>query len=436
MKNRGTLIVSLFFIASLFGLIIPASAAIPSPDDTCGSHSGTALNVSQWSVAPMVATGWGHTVGLKSDGTVVAMGRNDEGQCQVSSWTEIVQVAAGMFHTVGLKSDGTVVAVGRNDEGQCDVGRWTDIIQISAGQIHTVGLKSDGTVVAKGSKVCWRGVGDWSHITQLAAGMYHTVGLKTDGTVVAVGNNGDGQCNVGEWTDIVKVAASKLGGITYGLRPDGTVVAVGNDAYGQCDVGSWTDIVQVTTYWFYVVGLKNDGTVITTTPTSVPVDVGNWNQIIVDVGNWNQIVLVAGGISDIAGLKSDGAVVSTQSDPQVDTWNLGIITEHTLAVSNTVGGAVTNPGEKSFNYTAGAMIHLVAKPDAGYHFANWTGDVDAIFSVNAATTIITMNNNHSITANFEKNPPILLIVVGIVVVVALAVFFFRERITTRTPYRQ
>ena len=98
----------------------------------------------------MVAAGDFHTVGLKSDGTVVAVGRNDDGQCDVGSWTDIIQVAAGDYHTVGLKSDGTVVAVGWNDDGQCDVGNWTDIIQVAAGDCHTVGLKSDGTVVAVG----------------------------------------------------------------------------------------------------------------------------------------------------------------------------------------------------------------------------------------------------------------------------------------------
>ena len=36
-------------------------------------------------------------------------------------------VSAGNFHTVGLKVDGTVVAVGRNDDGQCDVGAWNNI---------------------------------------------------------------------------------------------------------------------------------------------------------------------------------------------------------------------------------------------------------------------------------------------------------------------
>ena len=55
-----------------------------------------------------------------------------------------------MYHTVGLKSDGTVVAVGNNIDGQLNVGSWTDIVQVAAGRYHTVGLKSDGTVVAVG----------------------------------------------------------------------------------------------------------------------------------------------------------------------------------------------------------------------------------------------------------------------------------------------
>ena len=91
---------------------------------------------------PMVAAGYYHTVGLKSDGTAVAVGHNDYGQCNVGDWTDITQVAAGGYHTVGFKSDGTVVTVGRNDEGQCNVGGY-----------HTVGLKSDGTVVAAGLEI-------------------------------------------------------------------------------------------------------------------------------------------------------------------------------------------------------------------------------------------------------------------------------------------
>jgi hypothetical protein len=40
---------------------------------------------------------------------------------------------SGWFHTVGLRSDGIVVAVGRNYCWQCNVDGWMDIIQGAAG---------------------------------------------------------------------------------------------------------------------------------------------------------------------------------------------------------------------------------------------------------------------------------------------------------------
>ena len=66
-------------------------------------------------------------MGLRSDGTVVATGDINHGECNVDGWTNIVAVAAGWGHTVGLRSDGTVVAAGRNDEGQCNVSDWKNI---------------------------------------------------------------------------------------------------------------------------------------------------------------------------------------------------------------------------------------------------------------------------------------------------------------------
>jgi hypothetical protein len=89
-------------------------------------------------------------VGLKSNGTVVAVGDNADIALPVGGWTDVTQVAAGCEHTVGVKDDGTVVAVGWNDYGQCDVGSWTGIVQVAAGWYHTVGLESDGTVVTVG----------------------------------------------------------------------------------------------------------------------------------------------------------------------------------------------------------------------------------------------------------------------------------------------
>ena len=66
-------------------------------------------------------------MGLKADGTVVAVGYNYNGQCDVGGWENIVAISAGEFHTVGLKSDGTVVAVGGNGSGQCEVSQWKNI---------------------------------------------------------------------------------------------------------------------------------------------------------------------------------------------------------------------------------------------------------------------------------------------------------------------
>ena len=52
----------------------------------------------------------------------------------------IASVSVGLYHIIGLKADGTVVATGENDYGQCDVDSWTDIAAVSAGYEHTVGL--------------------------------------------------------------------------------------------------------------------------------------------------------------------------------------------------------------------------------------------------------------------------------------------------------
>ena len=188
-----------------------------------------------------ISAGAFHTVGLQSDGTVVAVGKNENGQCDVSQWKDIVAVSAGKWHTVGLQSDGTVVAVGSNWAGQCDVSQWQDIVAVSAGLGHTVGLQSDGTVVAAGDNVFGQcDVSQWKDIVAVSAGGSHTVGLKSDGTVVAVGYNGLDQCNVSQWKDIVAVSAGD--DHTVGLQSDGIVVAVGWNRDGLCAVSKWKNI--------------------------------------------------------------------------------------------------------------------------------------------------------------------------------------------------
>ena len=250
-----------------------ASSAIAASDEhtvglkfdgtvvACGKNDDGQCDVSEWTDIVAVATSYEHTVGLKSDGTVVACGYNHYGQCDVSHWTDIVTVATSYEHTVGLKSDSTVLACGKNDDSQCNVSGWTDIVAVAAGHIRTVGLKSDGTVVARGyNKYGQCDVSGWTDIVAVAAGRIHTVGLKSDGTVVACGHNKYGQCNVSGWTDIVEIAAGNFH--TVGLKSDGTVVACGYNEYGQCNVSGWTDIVEIAASEKHTVGLKFDGTVV------------------------------------------------------------------------------------------------------------------------------------------------------------------------------
>ena len=144
-----------------------------------------------------------HTVALKADGTVMATGYNEYGQCDVFGWRNIVAISAGLFSSAGLKADGTVVAVGYNNYGQCDVSHWRDIVAISAGDFHTVGLKDDGTVVAVGdNKYGQCDVSHWKDIVAISAGSSHTVGLNADGTIVATGNNSYGECDVSDWAGV------------------------------------------------------------------------------------------------------------------------------------------------------------------------------------------------------------------------------------------
>jgi len=94
-------------------------------------------------------------------------------------------------------------------------------------------------------------------------------------------------------------------------------------------------------------------------------------------------------------IRSDWA----ESDDTADFEEIPSV-QYNLSINSTEGGSVTEPGEGVFPYNEGTVVDLVATPDNGYRFVEWTGDVDTIVDVNAAATTITMNGDYSITANF------------------------------------
>jgi hypothetical protein len=74
--------------------------------------------------------------------------------------------------------------------------------------------------------------------------------------------------------------------------------------------------------------------------------------------------------------------------------------QRALTTSSTEGGSVTTPGEGVFIYDEGTVVSLVATPDAGYRFDEWTGDVSTIADIYEASTTIVMDGDCNITANF------------------------------------
>ena len=198
-----------------------------------------------------ISTGLYHTAGVCADGSVVACGDNDKGQCDVNGWHNVVAIATGLYHTVGVCADGSVVACGDNDKGQCDVNGWHNVVAISTGHYHTIGLCADGSVVACGGGIeedecddeydgnCIEecAVNDWCNVVAISAGHYHTVGLCENGSVVACGyvdiedDEWDDECDVNGWHNVMAISAGYY--YTIGLCADGSVVACGDRKNGQ-----------------------------------------------------------------------------------------------------------------------------------------------------------------------------------------------------------
>jgi hypothetical protein len=129
---------------------------------------------------------------------------------------------------------------------------------------------------------------------------------------------------------------------------------------------------------------------------------GTGVDLVVKAEQGYRFVSWTGDVDDIADV-NDLTTTITMNDDYSITANFEEIPEYTLTIS-AAGGSVTTPGEGDFTHEEGTVVGLEAEPDEGYQFVDWTGDVDTIADVNAATTTITMNDDYSITANFEETP--------------------------------
>ena len=239
----------------------------------------------------------------------------------------IAQMEAGADRIAVLRTDGSVVCV----EGYCsgepvyaNLG-WTDIVKIDVSGSAIVGLRADGVVLAAGrnmkNDLGIRGDnlirGSFNcvifdskiqndveiPVVDIAACTGRVIALWEDGTVQST----NVQDQLSSWNNIVDIDTmhSAFGNKIFGVRQDGTVMESGSGDSAYVTTG-WTDIVDICAGWSSVAGLKSDGTVVI---SQTPELEGNMGASY-DTVSWTGIVELS-GYSEIVGLKSDGTVVST-----------------------------------------------------------------------------------------------------------------------------
>ena len=181
-----------------------------------------------------------------------------EAPTQAYAWK---QVACGYTHTVVLRSDGRVFAVGADPDGRCDTRKWRDVTEVACGVRHTLAVTREGNCLAAGDNGYGQcDVSLWKQITMVAAGEFHSVGVRADGRVEAAGDNRKGQCHVEDLRDIVSIAC--LPEATLCVTAEGRVIIRGGSGEHDKAVESLREIVAVHACEHRIVALTADGRLI------------------------------------------------------------------------------------------------------------------------------------------------------------------------------
>jgi alpha-tubulin suppressor-like RCC1 family protein len=220
-------------------------SAVPVLVDASGLLAGKTL--------VSIAAGSNHSVALCSDGTVAAWGSNSNGQLGIGNTTSssvpvavvttsalagksVYSLSAGTNFTLGLCSDGKVVAWGLNNSGQ--LGN-----NATAPSSKPVAVTDTGTLLGK-------------VVTSISAGGLHCLAGCADGTLVSWGANGSGQLGIGTRTDsrtpvditgtgglvrktVIAVAAGAAHSLV--LCADGAMAAWGGNSNSQLGINNSHD---------------------------------------------------------------------------------------------------------------------------------------------------------------------------------------------------
>ena len=227
-----------------------------------------------FAAAGMIASSYDHVVVVKPDGTVLATGKNSDGQCNVSNWRNVVSVVCDYNGTVGLTAQGTVLYTGSTYHRQNQCTSWRNIKQIAISNQCIFGLKQDGTVVAttegnNGKNFSTQpDVTTWRDIVELRPGNGNILGIKADGSIVAIQRNYYGRCEEDYYVNGKKNAQdAAFGYLNCGvvLHKDGRCTSAGTQ-YSYCmkptELNKHDGIVKIDMCSNQPVAILADGTII------------------------------------------------------------------------------------------------------------------------------------------------------------------------------
>ena len=98
-----------------------------------GTVSGVGANgkgqldrLDKWDDTLQIGAGTGFTVGLRETGSLWVHGCDEHNEYAAMDFTDCVAIGTGLEHILAITQDGTLLARGTNDCGQCDVARLNE----------------------------------------------------------------------------------------------------------------------------------------------------------------------------------------------------------------------------------------------------------------------------------------------------------------------
>jgi len=189
-----------------------------------------------------VSAGSEHSLALRSNGTIACWGSSRFNECDVPNEKNFVAIAAGSENSLALRSNGTIVCWGGNRSGECTIPPDDDFIAISAGWLRSLALQSDGTIACLGSNLCEIPPADSYVAISASSGFYSNLALTSNGKLVASDPYTGWNYYVPPGNDYVAISAGH--GNNLALRSDGTIVCWGYEFY-RCNFSSSTNAIAI-----------------------------------------------------------------------------------------------------------------------------------------------------------------------------------------------